>query len=270
LSRIFAVAKKHLEIDDHFASAGLLKVQSYTQNELDMATVMFQKGGRKLMYAANHGQGLPSMNTIRSKAQITHLLPSLGLPTICELSHKISEIFGKSRISLPLCGHSLLIDEIATEERPVFVKWLNSVGGFCREHTKGLDLRITSISGLRILANTVFGPKPTIHFAKQATVAGIAAFRSDHYKVMPIFAAGTCKKEKASDCVELIQSSLDAWRESPDGEKRHGPIWSVASDGNGVRRAAFHTLFMSETLKPGDPLYTILSPLAGLNLQTVK
>jgi hypothetical protein len=210
------------------------------------------------------------MNMIRLKAQITHLLPSLGLPTYRELSHNISEIFGKSRIPLPLCGHSILIDEIATEERPVFIKWLNSVGGFCCEHTKGLNLHITNVSGLRTLADALFGPKPTIHFAKEATVAGIAAFRSEHYEVMPIFAAGTCKKEKAPECVELIQALLDAWKESPDGEKRHGPIWSVASDGDGVCRAAFHMLFMAQALRPGDPLYSILSPLIGLNLQTGK
>jgi hypothetical protein len=109
---------------------------------------------------------------------------------------------------------------------------------------------MTNVPGLRSLADTLFRPTPTIHFAKEATVAGIAAFRSDHYEVMPIFAAGTCKKEKAPDCGNLIQTLLNAWRDSPDGEKRHGPIWSVASDGDGVRRAAFHALFMSETVKP--------------------
>jgi hypothetical protein len=168
---------------------------------------------------------------------------------------------------MPLCGHSILIDEIAAEEQPVFIKWLNSIGGLCREHTKGLDLRITSVPGLRSIAEALFAPTPTIHYAKEATVAEIAAFRAEHYEVMPVFAAGTCKKEKAPECVELIQALLDAWRESPDGEKRHGPIWSVASDGDGVRRAAFHTLFMKKILEPGDPLFALLSALIGLNLQ---
>ena len=175
MSRNYGVAKKNLEIDDRFvaailsnqssqvdqlvrvytdqgasrsaitqaihkASAGLLKIRSYTQQEFDMATIMFRTGSRKLVYAANHGLGLPSMTRIRSKAQITHLLPSLGLPTLCELYHNITEVFGKSHIPMPLCGHSILIDEIAIKERLVFIKWLNSVGGLCREHTEGLDL----------------------------------------------------------------------------------------------------------------------------------
>jgi hypothetical protein len=305
LSRNYTVAKKHLDIDDRFvaailandsprvdqlirvytsqgasrstittaiqkATAGLLEVKSFTSQEIDMATIMFRTGGRKLVYAANHGLGLPSINTIRSKSQITHLLPSLGLPTAQELFHNITEVFGKSRVPMPICGHSLMIDEIALEERPVFIKWLDSVGGLCREHTKGISLRMTNVPVLKSLADTVFGPSPTVHYAKEATVAGIAAFRSEHYDVMPVFAAGTCKKEKAPECSELIEALLDAWRESPDGEARHGPIWSVSSDGDGVRRAAFHNLLMSEKLKPSDPLFALLSALLGLNLQTGK
>jgi hypothetical protein len=119
-----------------------------------------------------------------------------------------------------------MIDEIALEERPVFIKWLDSVDGLCREHTKGISLRMTDIPVLKSLADAMFGPSPTIHYAKEATVAGIAAFRSEHYDVMPVFAAGTCKKEKAPECSELIQALLDAWKESPDGEACHGPIWS--------------------------------------------
>ena len=124
LSRDYTAAKEQLNIDDRFvagilandsprvdqlirvytnrgasraaittaiqkATAGLLKVRSYTKDEIDMATVLFRTGGRKLVYAANHGLGLPSINTIRSKYQITHLLPSLGLPTVYELFHNI-------------------------------------------------------------------------------------------------------------------------------------------------------------------------------------
>jgi len=182
------------------ASAGLLKVYSYTQSEIEMATILLRTGGRKLLYAANHGLGLPSVDTIRAKSQITHLLPSLHLPTREELFHNIKEVFGKSRPPLPLCGHSVLIDEIAIEERPVFSKWQNSIGGLCRDHTSGIDLRITNVPSLRSLSEAIFGPTPTVHFAKEATVAGIAAFRDNSYQVMPILASGTCKTEQVGQC----------------------------------------------------------------------
>ena len=67
---------------------------------------------------------------------------------------------------------------------------------------------------------------------------------------MPILALGTCKTEQVGQCVQLIKTILDAWRLSPDGEVRHGPIWSFALDGDGVRQAAFHNIFMMDTLGP--------------------
>ena len=217
LSHDYTIAKKQLNIDDPFvgndsprvdhlirvytsqgasraaittaiqkATAGLLKVWSYTEDEIDMATVMFCTGEQKLVYAANHSLGLPSVNTICSKAQITHLLPSSGLPTMCELLHNITEVFGKSRIPMPICGHSLMLDEIALKEWPVFIKWLNSIGGLCQEHMKTQSLLMMSVPGLQALVDAIFGPSPTVHYAKEATIAGITAFRSEHYEVMAI------------------------------------------------------------------------------------
>ena len=91
LSSNYTVAKKHLDIDNHFVAvilvnqvdqliwvytsqggghstitmaiqktmAGLLKVKSFTLQEIGMVTIMFHTGGQKLVYAANHGLGLP-------------------------------------------------------------------------------------------------------------------------------------------------------------------------------------------------------------------
>ena len=69
---------------------------------------------------------------------------------------------------------------------------------------------MTNVPGLHTLAEALFGPAPTTHFAKEATVAGIAAFQDDHYEVKPIFAAGMCKKEKVPACIKLIQALLNA------------------------------------------------------------
>jgi len=66
----------------------------------------FGRAGENL-YMRNHGLGLPSINTIQAKAQITHLLPSLRLPTPYELWHTLHKFFGRSHIVLPLCGHSI-------------------------------------------------------------------------------------------------------------------------------------------------------------------
>jgi hypothetical protein len=87
---------------------------------------------------------------------------------------------------------------------------------------------------------------------------------------MPILASGTCKTEQVGQCVQLIKTILDAWQLSPDGEARHGPIWSFASDGNGVHRAAFHKVFMMDTLGPQDTLHGLLGSLRRFNKQTGK
>ena len=98
-----------------------------------------------------------------------------------------------------------------------------------------MDLCITNVPGLHALSEALFGLTPTIHLVKEATVAGIAAFRGTNYEVMPIMVSGTCQKEGVNECVKLIETILDAWQLSPDGEVKHGPIWSFASDGDGVR-----------------------------------
>lgn len=253
------------------ASAGVLNIKSYTDDDFDMATVLLRTGGRKLLYTTNNGLELPSYTALQSRAEVTHLLPSLGAVSNPELQHNISEVFGKSRIALPSCGHSVVIDEIALEERIVFVRWLRALGGFCWEHSKDVNKAISTIAHMKDLALRLILPAKdpkAIHHAKEATVIGVAAFRSEHYQAMPIAAAGTCKQSTAADCVVTIKTIPDAWKTSPDGEKRHGPIWSFASDGDGVRRAAFHTAFTSCAVTEENPLFKLLGSLAGFNLKT--
>lgn len=246
------------------ASAGKLKVKSFSDSDVDMATLLFRLGGRKLVYAANKHLGLPSSTTVRSRGEITTLLPSVCGPNLASILHNISEVFGKSHIELEHCGHSVQIDEIASEERPVYIKWLGSISGLCN-CVKGLDLKVTSIAAMKNLASLVFGINPTVHLAKEQTVAAIGALRQKYFGVKPIFIQGTCKRDTADDMVNIIETIIKAWEESPDGEKRHGPIWSFASDGDGVRRSAFHRVFMNYTLKKDDPLYSLLGSLPGFN-----
>jgi len=248
------------------AGAGLLRVCSYSDKEMDMATAIFRTGGRRLVYATHKGLNLPSINTIRSRTDITHLQPSVGTITHAEIHHNISEVFGKDHPAIPRCGHSIMTDEINLDERAVYLKFCQSVGGLCREHSKDHNLQINDYEAMEQLAETVHGPKPTVHYAKEATVIGIAPFRQDDYDVRPIVISGTCKTETALGSANMHQMVLDAWRTNPNGEARHGPIWSVASDGDGTRHRAFYLLFMKKPLDESDPLYDILSKLIGLNL----
>ncbi|KIJ51586.1 hypothetical protein M422DRAFT_43584 [Sphaerobolus stellatus SS14] len=61
---------------------------------------------------------------------------------------------------------------------------------------------------------------------------------------------------------------IQQWKDSPDGETKWGPLWSVASDGDTTRRKSFHLLLMENEVKLDDPLWDELGNLSLLNLQT--
>jgi hypothetical protein len=63
---------------------------------------------------------------------------------------------------------------------------------------------------------------------------------------------------------------IEAWKRSPDGEIKHGPIVSVATDGDHKRRLALFLLCMHSEILPGNPLYSFVRNLPGLNLRVGK
>ena len=63
---------------------------------------------------------------------------------------------------------------------------------------------------------------------------------------------------------ELIR----VWGENDDGEKRCGPLWSIATDGESTMRSCRFQVCMSQELAPSNPLYPVLHSLPGLNLFT--
>ena len=90
----------------------------------------------------------------------------------------------------------------------------------------------------------------------------------DHYSPVPIVASPSDKTEKGADLAQWIQIVLDAWKGHEFGEKTHGPIWALASDGDPSYCVAKHRLCMAEKLDGNSPLGQILSPLLGLNCYT--
>lgn len=139
-------------------------------------------------------------------------------------------------------GHSLLIDEINLEERGRYLKSMNSILGLCREHTHLVDPHATSIDAIAAVASAL--EAGTCHLGKEATVAVIGAFRYDNYGVSPVLISPTCKTETAQGSLSWLQMILTEWRNSPHGELKWGPIWSVASDGDATQRKAFHMFLL--------------------------
>ena len=65
-----------------------------------------------------------------------------------------------------------------------------------------------------------------------------------------------------------VAEIVRAWNENPDGAASHGPIWSIATDGQSTMRMCRFTLCMLHKLTVSNPLYLFLRNLAGLNLFT--
>jgi len=65
-----------------------------------------------------------------------------------------------------------------------------------------------------------------------------------------------------------VVDMVRAWDTSPDGAAIHGPIWSIATDGESTMRACRFILCMTHELAIADPLYPFLRNLTGLNLFT--
>jgi hypothetical protein len=65
-----------------------------------------------------------------------------------------------------------------------------------------------------------------------------------------------------------LQIVLEAWRLDPNGEKIHGPIWSIESDGDNVFRLANFFLCMVKQVDSNSELGKILDKCLGINKYT--
>jgi len=135
-------------------------------------------------------------------------------------------------------GHSILIDEISLDERARYFPWANKIGGLCREHANKADLQIRSMAAVDKVADLL--EDDICHMGRKATVAAIASFRTKDYHAKPVLISPTCKSEKAPEQAEWIKLLIERWRPF---ESTHGPLWSVATDGDTTRRAARDSTF---------------------------
>ncbi|EKM57125.1 uncharacterized protein PHACADRAFT_51634, partial [Phanerochaete carnosa HHB-10118-sp] len=252
------------------AADGLYKPRGYTTHDAEMAYLAKALGGPRLLFMLNHSlAGLPSARTIRKHMQVPELRPSVSQPTTAEIGANITSFCGPLAVPepLPRSGHTLVIDGIAQESKARYDATSNQVLGLCREHSHMLDLRVLSVEAVKAIAAALHGDSPCCHYGSEATVAAMAPFRKDHYTIIPIMVSPTCKAETAEELAEHILMILRTWHESEDGERRHGPCWSVGTDGDAKFRTAKFRALTSKTLERGTPLHAKLVWLRGLNLQ---
>jgi hypothetical protein len=63
----------------------------------------------------------------------------------------------------------------------------------------------------------------------------------------------------------IMETVVEAWKRSPDGAPKHGPMLSVSTDGDHKHRLALFVMCMQMEILEGNPLYPFIRNLPGLN-----
>lgn len=240
-----------------------------SQFDIDLAYLTQSIGGPRLLFAMNRSLGLPSYRNLMRRQKVPVLVPCISTPSFPEVNENIGHFFcEEQQPNTSTCGHSLLIDGVALEEKCRYLRSTDTILGTCREHGSALDLRLRSQEILIDVEDALHGEKPRAHYASEATVVTVAPFRNSSYSAIPIALSGSCKAETGEDMAQWLRECIRAWGENEDGEKRRGPLWSVATDGESTMRLRWFQVCMSQELAPSNPLYPVLRSLPGLNLFT--
>lgn len=216
---------------------------------------------------------LPSVRSTQSHSSRPQIQACIGFPSADEISANVTaihkaQILWDHGMRPKQRGYTLLIDEIALEERPRFDVSRDAVIGISRESASLCDLSPVTLESLHGIADGL--QDRSITRAKEATVVSLAAFDGEHYSPIPILLSGTDKTETERPQSQILNLIIDTWDQSEHGQSFYGDIWSIASDGDATRRKALHRLFMCETLSPSDDLYHLLGGMPLMNLNCGK
>jgi hypothetical protein len=243
----------------------------WTDREFDIAFLVKSLGGPRLLYALQRAEGYPSLTTLRRHKHIPELTISSGTPARSELEANINAFLGeKGRAppKEPRKGLVLLMDGVAIDEAVRLEFAQNKMVGICREHSGGIEKTVNTVDDIYDLAKALKKDK-TCHYAKEATVVGLASITDkEDYDVVPLCVCGSCKTETADDMQDWVKEILSTWKASPNGEKRHGPIYVIATDGESSFRKLRYTLCLSENLDPNSEIGKIIYSCPGVNTRT--
>ncbi|KAJ7772550.1 hypothetical protein DFH07DRAFT_993164 [Mycena maculata] len=248
--------------------------------DLDLSFLVKAIGGPKLLYALQKSLGLASISTIRRSQQVPKLIASIGTPTAEEIHSNISAFFNpdiKPAPIFPGCselpGNVLMFDGVALETRLRYCPERDAILGLCREHSNRVNTKVESLESLeevrKALAETDKKSTTRVCYGSDATVVAIAPYANENnYTAVPIVVSPTDKTETGADFAKWLQTVLDAWRLDPNGEKMHGPIWAIESDGDSAFRLAKFILCMVKRIDPNSELGKILDKCLGINKYT--
>ena len=130
-----------------------------------------------------------------------------------------------------------MIDGVALEEVICFDLDRNCLLGLCREHSQDIKITVDKVDDIEAVKQAI--DNGNCHRGKDGTTLAIAPITDtkDYYPV-PLVLFPLCKMETGDQLVEWVGSFIEIYREHPDGEACHGPIHTLATDGE----SSFHKL----------------------------
>ncbi|KAF8202769.1 hypothetical protein K438DRAFT_1905615 [Mycena galopus ATCC 62051] len=202
----------------------------------------------KLLYALQKSHGLASLSTVRRHQRVPRLLPSIGIPTRAEIDANVNALLDAS-IKLPpvheetkaLPDNIVMCDGAALETKCRYCPRRDAVVGLCREHANRVKTTVSDPNSIEEIRTALFNPssdKTKVCFGSDATVVIVAPHaREDYYSPIP---------NRRVTLADWIQTVLNAWKDNTNGERLHGPIWAIGSDGDAVFRRAKHIFCMAQ------------------------
>ena len=250
----------------------------FSERDLEISYLVKSLGGPRLLYALHKSHGLASVSTVGRHHVVPRLLTSVGVPSVEEVHDNISVFYAPEQKPPPspsknelLPGHILMLDGVAIEEKCRYDSTRNAVVGLCREHSQRVNTSVSSVENLQHIAGALDrGPQDNgCCHGKDASVVAIGPYaRTDHYTPTPIVLSASCKAEIAEHLAQWLEMILEVWKNHPQGEKLHGPLWSIGSDGESQFRKARYILCMAQEIPPNSALGKILRSCLGLNKMT--
>ncbi|KAJ7840642.1 hypothetical protein B0H13DRAFT_2100504 [Mycena leptocephala] len=130
------------------------------------------------------------------------------------------------------------------------------MGGLCLEHLSALDTVKVGTNTKTVEAAVAAVREGKVHISHETSVGAISRLSETGYGARAVFMGPSCKTGEWKDCLRTM-------------EILHGPILSVASDGDPKRCLAFFMCMHTEIIE-GNPLYPFVRELPGLNRRVGK
>jgi len=242
--------------------------RNYSELELDLATAIYELGGGAALHALHNSPfAFPSRTTLLDRRCDFRLQISVGSIMMVDLLANIEMMFKDIKPGHKKVGITLSMDEVASDGRLCYLTETDDIAGLCEHASELLSVKMgNNLDVVRNIARAV--KEGLVHIGQEVFVAAFARNDETDYGAKPVLLLPTCKQGSFRDSALIIEMLRQAWRLSPYGESLHGPIWSIASDGDPKCRPALYLHCMVRELTPDQPLFRHVGMLPGLNLWT--